>query len=470
LHKHAVVHPRLKKQTLDAADVSSYRPISNLSFVSKLVERVVASRFVDHAESQNLFPSRQSAYRRHHSTETAVVSVLNDVIQSTDAGRVVALVLLDLSAAFDTVDHTTLFDVLHCRFAVDGVALDWFRSYLTGRTQTEFANGTESEPIYLLCGVPQGSVLGPQEFISYIEKVADILQSNSLSYHLFADDMQMYKSVQLEDIDSTRQQLALGVKRIQEWCASYRLQLNAAKTELLWFGSRANLQKISGMELGFSVGSDYISPSTVIRNLGVYLDSQLTMKQHISHVTKVCFYQLRRLRQIRRYLGPDTTARLVSAFILSRLDYCNAVLARLPSSTIQPFQRVQNAAARLIADVSSHEHVSPVLRQLHWLPVVYRIDYKLCLLMHYVHIRHCPDYLRETVSLVADSQTRPGLRSASSLMFRKPRTSTVFGERAFSFAGPAAWNCLPLRIQQISDTTSFKRHLKTFLFSKAFLS
>ncbi len=97
-------------------------------------------------------------------------------------------------------------------------------------------------------------------------------------------------------------------------------------------------------------------------------------------------------------------------------------------------------------------------------------DYKLCLLMHYVHIRHCPDYLRETVSLVADSQTRPGLRSASSLMFRKPRTSTVFGERAFSFAGPAAWNCLPLRIQQISDTTSFKRHLKTFLFSKAFLS
>ena len=115
--------PRLKKPTLDADDANSYRPIFNLRFVSKLVERAVATRLVKHAENNKLFPNRQSAYRRHHSTETAVVCVMNDIIRSIDRGEITALVLLDLSAAFDTVDHPTLIDVLHRRFAIDGVPL-----------------------------------------------------------------------------------------------------------------------------------------------------------------------------------------------------------------------------------------------------------------------------------------------------------------------------------------------------------
>ena len=269
-------------------------------------------------------------------------------------------------------------------------------------------------------------------------------------------------------MNSTRQLLSASVIRIQEWCASHRLQLNANKTELIWLGSRANLQKLSTTELGFSVGSDYIRPTTVVRDLGVYIDSQLTMKQHISHVTQVCFFQLRRLRQIRRFLGPDTTTRLVLAFIISRLDYCNGVLAKLPCTTIQPLQRVQNAAARLIADIPIHEHVQPVLQQLHWLPIFYRIQYKLCLLMHHIHYGLCPDYLQGTVSSVVDSATRPGLRSASTLLYNKPRMKTVFGQRSFAFAGPDAWNGLPSDIQHISSTAAFKKHLKTYFFNRAF--
>jgi len=129
--KSALVFPRLKKPTLDAEDPNSYRPISNLSFNSKFVERVVATRFTAHAERYRLFPSNHSAYRRHHNTETAVVSVMNDIIRAMDRGEVTALVLLDLSAAFDTVDHCTLLDVLHRPFAVEGIPLLWFNSYLT---------------------------------------------------------------------------------------------------------------------------------------------------------------------------------------------------------------------------------------------------------------------------------------------------------------------------------------------------
>jgi len=132
--KHAVVQPRLKKATLNSDEVNSYRPISNLSFLSKFVERIVAARFVNRVEGNALFPVKQSAYRQSHSTETAVIRVLNDVIRAADEGKVTALVLLDLSSAFDTVDHTILLNVLERRFLVEGSALAWFQSYLCDRS------------------------------------------------------------------------------------------------------------------------------------------------------------------------------------------------------------------------------------------------------------------------------------------------------------------------------------------------
>jgi len=219
-------------------------------------------------------------------------------------------------------------------------------------------------------------------------------------------------------------------------------------------------------DLSLTVGDDVIQPVTSVRDLGVYLDAELKMKEHVSHVTRSCFFILRRLRQIRRYAGPEVTKRLVAAFILSRLDYCNAVLAGLPQTTIRPLQCVQNAAARLITGSQFHDHITPVLKELHWLPVTSRITYKLCLLMHLIHTRQCPDYLMNIVSLTAACATRPGLRSACGLSYQKPRLKTVFGERAFSYAGPDAWNSLPSTLQSLSDTPSFKKLLKTYLFER----
>jgi len=169
--KHATVLPGIKKPTLDEAGLNSYRPISNPSFVSKLVERVVDYQYVEHAEQNYLFPARQSAYRHQHSRETAVVSLVSDLVRAVDNGKVSALVLLDLSSAFDTVDHGSLLTVLDDRFAVTGPALDWFRSYLSEQTQTIIVGGTESQTVSMDCNVPQGSVLGPLEFISYTDEV-----------------------------------------------------------------------------------------------------------------------------------------------------------------------------------------------------------------------------------------------------------------------------------------------------------
>ena len=146
---------------------------------------------------------------------------------------------------------------------------------------------------------------------------------------------------------------------VGDWCSSRRLQLNEIKTQLIWFGAKYILGKVPESELSLTVGSATIQPLRSVRDLGVQLDAELSMKEHVSKVASSCFYQLRRLPQMRRLVGQEVTAQLVSAFILSRLDYCNSVLAGLPRRTTEPLQCVLNAAARLVFNLRLRDHVTP---------------------------------------------------------------------------------------------------------------
>lgn len=296
----------------------------------------------------------------------------------------------------------------------------------------------------LSTGVPQGSILGPRMFISYGEDVSSVFESLGLHiYHLFADDMQSADCAKPELFAGIVSRLQACVQAVDEWCATRRLQLNTAKTEVLWFGSSTNLRKLSSTDTRLQVGEDILVPSNTVRDLGVYLDPQLSMKFHIAQVSRICFFHLRRLRPVRHLLGRDVTARLVSAFVLSRLDYCNATLAGLPTSTLAPLQRVLNAAARLVLDLKPWDHVTSALRSLHWLPIRQRIDYKLCLLVHQSLLGSAPSYLSSILSSVADVPGRASLRSAASNSLITLRTRLKTGERAFAVAGPMVWNRLP---------------------------
>jgi hypothetical protein len=466
--KQARVLPLLKKPSLDPEATSSYRPISNLSYLSKIIERVVVRRFNTHISDSHLLPVQQSAYRPFHSTETAVLSVHNDLAIAIDKGQVSLLVLLDLSAAFDTVDHSILLSILSNRFSVVDTAFSWFQSYLSDRTQSFVYAGQQTPQFPVLCSVPQGSVLGPIEFTVYTEDIKDLLTQHDTRSHLYADDTQLYASCRPEDIEVVKSRLSNCIAEIAAWCASRRLQLNADKTEVIWFGSRANHTKLNGKDCSVLVGTESIKPSTVVRDLGVHLDAELTMKRHVAKVAASCFYHLRRLRQIRRRVGTEVTTQLVLAFITSRLDYCNSVLAGLPQITLEPLQRVQNAAARLILDLNLWDHVTPGLRQLHWLPVRWRIQYKLCTIMQSIHTGRCPVYMTECVQTVTSRATRTGLRSSNSSLYVTPRLRTKFGERAFSFAGPAAWNPLPAELRDSTDSSVFRSQLKTHFFNLAY--
>jgi hypothetical protein len=244
--------------------------------------------------------------------------------------------------------------------------------------------------------------------------------------------------------------------------------MNSDKSEVMWFSSCATLARLAARDRSLQIGSEIITPATTSRLLGVLLDAELTMKPHIARTASTCFYHLRRIRQIRRRVGADIAERLVLALVTSRLDYCNSSLAGLPQSSLDPLQRVQNAAARLILELRPRDHVTPSLIQLHWLPVRFRVQYKLCTLMHHIHIGRAPTYLINSVQATSTSPTRSGLRSASTTNYVTPRLRTKFGERAFSFAGPAAWNALPTDLRALTSSSTFRRRLKTHLFLLAF--
>ena len=192
IFKRALIRPLLKKPQLDANDYSSYRPIANLSFLSKTLERIVASQLCTYLEQSNLLPNFQSAYRRNHSTETAILKVVNDIQRSLDDQKEVVLVLLDLSSAFDTLDHSILLDRLHSRYGISDIALKWLISYLRDRSQSVVVGDASSSERHLLYGVPQGSVLGPLLFALYFAPLEDIIHAHGLTCMFYADDTQLY--------------------------------------------------------------------------------------------------------------------------------------------------------------------------------------------------------------------------------------------------------------------------------------
>ena len=194
------------------------------------------------------------------------------------------------------------------------------------------------------------------------------------------------------------------------------------------------------------------------------------MAEHIAKITSVCYYHLRRQKQVGRILGAEIAARLVSAYIISRLDYCNSVMTDLPKASITPLQRVQNAAVGLIKLLGLRDHISSTIRDLHWLPVKYRITYKLCTMMHAANNHQCSGYIAELLTATSSVVSRSRLRSASSNRYEVHRTRLQFRHRAFLLAGPTAWNSLQQEITDIPNTEHFKVQLKTCLCTLAYIN
>ena len=229
----ASVKPLLKKQSLRSDEFKNFRPISNLGFLSKVVEKYVAKQLIDYLDANGLNVSYQSAYRKLDSTETALIRVHYDIAIVSDQKRSVILLILDLSAAFDSVDHCILLSRLSRRFGVGGTALAWFQSYLGDRIQFVNTNGSTFERRVLQFGVPQGSVLGPFLFSLYTSPLSNIASKRELSFRFYADDRQLYVTFEtssLNDMQLSKCRLEGCVLVIDSWTLLNKLNSNKDKT------------------------------------------------------------------------------------------------------------------------------------------------------------------------------------------------------------------------------------------------
>lgn len=272
----------------------------------------------------------------------------NDILRALDNQSSVILLLLDLSAAFDTVDHPILLFRLKCRFGFNGKVLDWFSSYLSDRKQfVKFEGGTSSSH-NLNYGLPQGSILGPMLFLLYTSPLADLIRKHNMAFHLYADDTQLYidlKSSIEGHLELAKSKIETCVRDIDLWMSKNMLKMNREKTELLILNAQHRPQpSVSSV----SVCSETIQSSTHVKNIGVIFDSSMSMDQHITEICKSAFYHLRNIGKIRKYLSQKSVIILVHAFITSKLDFCNSLFYGLPKHLPQKLQSVQKAAARLV--------------------------------------------------------------------------------------------------------------------------
>ena len=464
--KLAYVTPLIKKVLLDPEILKNFRPVSNLAYISKLIERVVANRLNDHLSQNGLHECMQSAYKQMHSTETALLRVHNDLLMGVDADGGAILVLLDLSAAFDTIDHHILLRRLR-NLGITGSALAWFRSYLYQRRQSVTIHGRRSKPRDLPFGVPQGSVLGPILFTLYTSPLGDIARKYGLKFHLYADDTQLYITFRPADGSSfqlSTETLCKCIEEIRVWMWKNLLKLNGDKTEIL-IVTTGRYKRHTFVD-SICIDGAAIIPTDKVRNLGAIFDRSLNPEAFINATCKALWYNVRNIGRVRGSLTLDATKTLVQAYITSRLDYCNSLLYGAPASHLYRLQKVQNYAARIVMKIPKRNHITPVLAKLHWLPVRQRVEFKVLLYVYKALHGLAPIYLTELLHQYIPTRS---LRSSTQHLLEVPsyRLDT-FGGRAFATAGPVLWNALPGAIKTAASVDIFKKQLKTHLFQQTF--
>src|SRR5664279_3908570 len=395
--KVALVMPLIKKSGLDAADLNNYRPISNLSTISKIMEKLMLARIKSQIiNSPNFFPF-QSAYRSRHSTETALVKIVDDLLCAIDQGSIVVVAGLDLSAAFDTVCHTKLCSILSHDFGIGGSALHLIQSYLSDRSQFVKIGNSRSQTIKCTSGVPQGSVLGPLLFTAYVSPVGRLASCHNILHHFYADDTQLYNSL-TGDIGCCLSQLTDCSLAIHHWFLSHDLLINPTKSEAAFFGTRQRLANTT-LPTAISIAGVEIPIKDSLKILGVSLDKSLTFSGHIQTIVRSCNYHLQALRHIRPLLTRDVANTLACSVIGSRVDYCNGLLFGSSSSVLNSLQRVQNNIARVVIWNKTQVCSSTQnLRELHWLPIRDRVSFKVATLCYHSIHSHQPVYLASIIS------------------------------------------------------------------------
>ena len=440
--------------------------------MSKILEKAILSQLNRYLESESLHCPVQSGYRPNHSCETLMISLMDDVLKRMGNGDVVILLLLDLSAAFDTIDHNILVQRLMNDFGITDTALQWLESYLEGRSFSVNINQALSDAICLLFGVPQGSLLGPILFILYIKPLRDIALKYGLEIHLYADDAQLYISfipTKISDWESLRENISLCLHEIREWMVSNCMKINESKTQLLVIAKKLVLRNLD-VDINLDFGGATVLPTECKGDkwisLGVKLDECMAMDRQLNEVKQKCNWTLLNLRRVTCYLDESCRIMLVKQMVIMQLDYCNSIYMNLPQTRFKKLCSVLNSGIRFIYNIKDRNlELLPYYLKAHILPMKQRVHFKICMMTHKVVYGTAPPYMcnllkREEHSV--NTRLRPDL---DNLRLKVPKLPiSKLESRRFSIYAPELWNSLPFSMRATQNLDSFKTCLKTSYF------
>jgi len=435
---------------------SNYRPISILPAISKILEKIMYARLHEFINIQNILTHHQYGFRPKHSTHMAINDLYLKVTKDLDNKLHTVGLFLDLSKAFDTLNHNILLDKLN-NYGIRGLANEWIKSYLSGRKQYVCFNQHSSKSTNINCGVPQGSILGPLLFLIYINDLP--ICSPSSHFIIFADDTNIIFShddpIKLERLINTE------LDNISNWFKLNKLSLNIDKTNFMIFKNKHSNKP--GININIKIDNKEINKVTTTKFLGVLIDNNMDWKSHNSHVTKIISKYNGIIRKVRPFLPPNSLQTLYNTFILPYLSYCAIIWADKNNTNLDSLFLVQKKSIRICTNSLWLAHTNPLFYQFQALKVHDIYIHQLSTFM-YRHDRSLlPKHISNTLfQSNADCKThRYDTRQSSDIHIDK--TSTNLAKNTITTQGAILWNTMKSDIKNSPSLATFKRKLKTHI-------
>ena len=448
--KLAEVAPLPKAENHELAN--NNRPISLLPVLSKVCERVVHNQFTSYLQLNDRLTITQSGNKKWHSTETSVIETTDTILRAIDQKMLTSAVFLDMSKAFDSVNHETLILKLQ-DVGASNLVLQWFCSYLNDRRQVVRIHSTLSEPLPINCGVPQGSILGPLLFSIYTNDVP--LAPQKCNVQSYVDDTKLVISFKMKDALNAFADLSDDLHRIGQWCSNNLLLLNPSKTKLMVFGSRQMHSRMTTRSLTF-MGRELV-PEHTAKDLGVILDAYLTYDEHITKTVSSCMSSLSQISRTRHVFDKRTLLTIINALVFSKLFYCSNVWANTSKSNVSKLQSIQNFAARIATNTRKYDHITPVLKELKWLPVETQLYFRNAIMAFKCLTSQAPEYLSSQFIKRGDIS---GRATRNSQMLNTPLFKTASGQRTFYYRIVSIWNSMDCSLKTLESVSAFKFNLR----------
>ena len=455
--KIAKVVPIHKKS--DIHDVFNYRPISILPYFSKILERLIYNRLYDFLCTNSLLNESQYGFLKNVSTEMAVIDLHDYLINVFNKKLHTIGVFLDLSKAFDTIDFSILLSKLH-NYGIRGLPLQWFKSYLYDRTQYVSFNNVLSDPSDILCGVPQGSILGPLLFLLYVNDLPYC--SDKLKFILFADDTNILFSS--NDITSLYSNLNIELAKVSNWFKCNKLVINADKSYFIYFCSKYRRISVDILDsFDIKMADNTIKRVTSTKFLGILIDQNLSWKTHIAQINKTISRNIGVISKLRHILPQSILLMLYNTLILPYLNYCNIVWANTHRTKLKCLYLLQKRIVRIITLSHYQAHSRPLFKQLNILDV-YQLNEYMCAILIFKHVNtELPKYISDMFIKNCAIHT---YNTRHKNQYHRWNVSTEFELYSCRHHAPTIWNSLPSYITSISFYNRFKRYLKQFLIAR----